>query len=102
MLRRPRESTQYASEEFGRALAGHGLVGSLGRTKICWDSALAESFFAALKNELVYRKAFPTPKQARAAIAEYVEVFYNWQRLHSALGYRTPARAGADHYSVRH
>ena len=77
------------------------MVGSMGRTGICWDNAAAESFFASLKNELVYRTAFPSPEQARAAIAEYIEVFYNRQRLHSALGYRTPAQVEAQHYPVK-
>ena len=62
----------------------------MGRTGICWDNALAESFFAALKNELVYRLVLPTRNKARRAIAEYIEVFYNRQRLHSGLGYKTP------------
>jgi transposase InsO family protein len=53
-------------------------------------NALAESFFAALKNELVHRTVFPTRRHARRAIAEYVEVFYNRQRLHSGLAYHTP------------
>ena len=54
---------------------------------------MAESFFSALKNELVYRTVFPTRKQAHRAIARYIEVFYNRRRLHSGLGYRTPAEA---------
>jgi putative transposase len=62
----------------------------MGRTGVCWDNALTESFFAALKNELVHRTAFPTRRHARRAIAEYVEVFYNRQRLHSGLNYQTP------------
>ena len=62
----------------------------MGRTGVCWDNALAESFFAALKNELVHRTVFPTRSRARQAIAEYIEVFYNRQRLHSGLGYKTP------------
>ena len=62
----------------------------MGRTGVCWDNAMAESFFAALKNELVYRTVFATRDQARLAIAEYIEVFYNRQRLHSGLGYKTP------------
>lgn len=74
---------------------------SVGRTGICWDNALAESFFGALKNELVYRTAFPTRAHARWAIAEYIEVFYNRQRLHSALGYRTPAEVEAEHHKLR-
>ena len=71
----------------------------MGRTGICWDNALAESFFASLKNELVYRTAFPTRARARRAIAEYIEVFYNRHRLHSALGYKTPAQVEAGHHS---
>ena len=57
---------------------------------MCWDNALAESFHGALKNELVYRTVYPTRRHARTDIAEYIEVFYNRQRLHSALDYRTP------------
>jgi len=87
---------QYCSVEYARTLKTHGMVGSMGRTGICWDNALAESFFASLKKELVYRTAFPTPRHARKAIAEYIEVFYNRQRIHSAIGYRTPAQAETD------
>ena len=61
------------------------------RTGVCWDNAAAESFFAALKNEMYYRQAFPSRARARFAVADYIEVFYNRQRLHSTLGYRTPA-----------
>ena len=62
----------------------------MGRTGVCWDNAMAESFFAALKNELVYRVVLPTKAKARRLIAEYIEVFYNRQRIHSGLGYKTP------------
>jgi transposase InsO family protein len=82
--------SQYTSEQFRVHLAAHGLSGSIGRTGVCWDNAMAESFHGALKNELVYRTAYPTRRHARTDIAEYIEVFYNRQRLHSALGYRTP------------
>jgi putative transposase len=58
---------------------------------VCWDNAAAESFFGALKNEMYYRQAFPGRARARFAIADYIEVFYNRIRLHSTLGYRTPA-----------
>lgn len=93
--------TQYTSSAFTAALRAHKLRASVGRTGICWDNALAESFFGALKNELVYRTAFPTQRHARRAIAEYIEVFYNRQRLHSALGYRTPAEVEAEHHKLR-
>jgi len=89
--------SQYTSAEFARTLAKHGIRGSMGRTAICWDNALAESFFAALKNELVYRTAFPTPAHARRAVVEDIEVFYKRQRIHSALGYRTSLEVGRSH-----
>ena len=60
---------------------------------MCWDNAAAESFFAALKNEMYYRQAFPTRARARFAVAGYIEVFCNRVRLHSTLGYQTPAEA---------
>jgi putative transposase len=63
----------------------------MGRVGQCWDNALAESFFGALKNELIHRTVFPTKMHSRRAIAEYIEVFYNRTRLHSGLGYKTPA-----------
>lgn len=66
---------------------------SVGRTGVCWDNAAAESFFAALKNEMYYRYTFPTRARARFAVADYIEVFYNRRRLHSTLGYRTPTEA---------
>lgn len=88
---------QYTSAQFAAHLGEHGITGSLGRTGVCWDNALAESFFATLKNELVHRTAFPTRERARRAIAEYIEVFYNRQRLHSGLGYKTPLEAATEY-----
>ena len=82
--------TQYTSTEFGAALAVLNMRQSLGRTGCCYDNALAESFFAALKNERVHRTVYPTRNKAKQDIAHYIEIFYNRQRLHSALGYRTP------------
>ena len=89
--------TQYTSGQFAAHLKTHKLTGSMGRTGICWDNAMAESFFAALKNELVHRTTFPTREKARQAIAEYIEVFYNRQRLHSGLGYKTPLEVATEH-----
>jgi transposase InsO family protein len=91
---------QYTSAEFHRFCAGNGVLPSLGRTGACWDNAAAESFFATLKNEMYYRQRFDTRARARFAVAEYIEIFYNRQRLHSHLGYRTPAEALTD-YQVR-
>jgi putative transposase len=64
---------------------------------VCWDNAAAESFFATLKNEMYHWQRFTTRAKARFAVAEYIEIFYNRQRLHSHLGYRTPTEALADH-----
>jgi putative transposase len=88
---------QYTSSELAGHLASLDMVGSMGRTGVCWDNALAESFFASLKKELVHRTVFSTRKKARDAVAEYIEIFYNRQRLHSALGYRTPLEAHEEH-----
>ena len=85
--------TQYTSAEFDVFTAKNGIRRSLGRTGVCWDNAAAESFFAALKNEMYYRQSFVTRARARFAVAEYIEVFYNRRRLHSTLGYRTPFEA---------
>ncbi|MGD8201637.1 IS3 family transposase [Ornithinimicrobium sp. W1679] len=89
--------SQYSSEQFAKHLKAHGLTPSMGRTGVCWDNAMAESFFAALKNELVYRTVFPTRDMARRAIAEYIEVFYNRQRIHSGLGYKTPLEVAEEY-----
>jgi transposase InsO family protein len=83
--------SQYTSEAYRKKLKDMSIHPSVGRTGVCWDNAAAESFFGALKNELVYRTTFPTREHARKAIARYIEVFYNRRRLHSALGYKTPA-----------
>ena len=97
MLRRPVESGQYTSGEFARFCIDNQVLASVGRTGVCWDNAVAESFFATLKNEMYYRQRFDTRARARFAVAEYIEIFYNRRRLHSHLGYRTPAEALADH-----
>jgi transposase InsO family protein len=93
VLHRPVELAQYSSGEFARFCQAHGVRTSVGRTGVCWDNAAAESFFGALKNEMYYRQSFQDRARARFAIADYIEVFYNRKRLHSALGYRTPAEA---------
>jgi putative transposase len=82
--------TQYTSTEFRAKVTSLRMLQSLGRTGCCYDNALAESFFASLKNELVHRTVYPTRKKAQQDIAHYIEIFYNRQRLHSTLGYRTP------------
>lgn len=90
---------QYTSEEFARYCQGVGVRRSMGRTGVCWDNAAAESFFATMKNEMYHRYRFTTRARARFAVAEYIEVFYNRTRLHSTLGYQTPA-AALNHYQT--
>lgn len=84
---------QYASEPYRAVLERHGIVQSMSRRGNCLDNAPLESVFAALKVEHVHQCRFRTREEARAAVFDYVEVFYNRQRLHSALGYRTPIEA---------
>ena len=84
---------QYTSEEFQRELARLGIVCSMSRKGNCWDNAVAESFFATLKRELEGCEAgFKTRQEARRELFEYIEVFYNRERRHSALGYLSPAQ----------
>lgn len=80
----------YACGEYQRLLARHGMVASMSRRGNCYDSAVTESFWGKLKTELVHQCRFQTHDQARAAIFEYIEVFYNRRRLHSTLGYISP------------
>ena len=82
--------TQYTSSEYREKLVELGLRHSVGRTGQCWDNALAESFFASLKNERVHHMVYPTMKKAKDDIATWIELHYNHRRIHSALGYRTP------------
>ena len=82
------------------SLTGLGLRQSVGRTGICFNNAMAESFFAAVKNELVHRTQYPTREHARKDIARYIMFHYNTKRLHSGLGYRTP-REARDEYLNR-
>jgi putative transposase len=83
--------SQYTAISFGKRLAEVGVVPSMGRTGTALDNAMAESFIATLKTELVHRRRFPDREVAKSAIFEYLEGFYNLRRLHSALGYRSPA-----------
>lgn len=82
--------SNYTSAEFADTLAAHNIRHSVGRTGICYDNAMAESFFAALKNERVHRTQYPTREHARKDVTRYIELRYNTRRLHSGLGYRTP------------
>ena len=81
---------QYVSDQYTALLTRHGIVVSLSRRGNCWDNAVAESFFATLKVELINDQRWPTRRAAHRAIFEYIEVFYNGQRRHSTLGYLSP------------
>lgn len=85
--------SQYTSVEYAEVARLMQVRLSVGRTGVCWDNAVAEAFFASLKNEMFYRERFATRARARLAVAEYIEVFYNRKRRHSALGYDIPGRA---------
>jgi putative transposase len=83
---------QYACSEFTELLKKYPVQQSMSRKGNCWDNAVAESFFKTLKTEMVYHRSFQTKAEARLAIFEYIEVWYNRQRRHSALGYLTPCQ----------
>jgi transposase InsO family protein len=83
--------SQYTSKAFRELLDSHGLRQSLSRPRQCWDNAVAESWFATLKRELLYRRSWATRAEARRAIFSFIELFYNRHRLHSSLGYLSPA-----------
>jgi transposase InsO family protein len=87
---------QYTSADYRSVLSELGVTVSMSRKGNCWDNAVAESFFATLKTELVYARSWPTRLELRAAVFEYIEVFYNRRRLHSSVGYRTPAKVESD------
>ena len=82
--------SQYASDHYQRLLERHGITCSMSRRGDCWDNAPMESFFASLKKELVHQENYQTRAEARVSVFEYIEVFYNRVRRHSALGYLSP------------
>lgn len=82
---------QYACHEYGALLYQHGIIPSMSRKGDCWDNAVAESFFATLEWELIDDADWRTREQAQSDIAEYIEIWYNRKRLHSSLGYKSPA-----------
>lgn len=84
------QGVQYACGDFQRLLARHQMLPSMSRRGNPYDNAVAESFFRTLKMELIYRRRFRTRQEAKAAIVEYIELFYNRRRLHSSLGYLSP------------
>jgi putative transposase len=85
--------SQYASRAYRDRLTAIGAVCSMSSKGDCWDNAVAESFFGTLKTELVHRKSWSSPAEARLGVAEYVHQFYNPVRLHSSIGYKSPIEA---------
>jgi len=92
LLHHSDRGSQYASRDYQQLLADHGLIPSMSRKGNCWDNAPMESFFHSLKTERVYGAVYRTHAQARQDIFDYIEVWYNRQRLHSALGYLAPVQ----------
>ncbi len=82
--------SQYTSTDFRKFCTDHGIRPSVGKTGICYDNAVAESFFATLKKELVHTRPWPTLARLRTAVFEFIETYYNRKRLHSTLGYLSP------------
>lgn len=93
LLHHSDRGSQYAARGYRQRLARHGLRASMSRRGDCWDNAVVESFFSSLKTELFARRRWPeTREQARRELFEYIEIFYNRKRRHSALGYVSPSR----------
>jgi transposase InsO family protein len=80
----------YASTIYTQLLSRFGIVPSMSRKGNCYDNAVVESFFSSLKNEVIHHQDFRTRDQARTAIFEYIESFYNRRRIHQSLDYETP------------
>jgi transposase InsO family protein len=100
LLHHSDQGCQYASEIYRSELQASGIVCSMSRVGDCWDNAVAESFFATLKTELIYRRPWPTKHEAKAAIHDYIATFYNPHRRHSALGYVSPMDYERQHFAA--
>jgi transposase InsO family protein len=87
---------QYTSTDYSAVARDHGVLLSVGRKGDCWDNAVAESFFATIKRELIDTRAWPTRAGLRRAVFDYIEGWYNTRRLHSSLGYQSPAEYEAN------
>lgn len=90
LLHHSDRGSQYACNDYQDLLKSHGILPSMSRTGNCYDNAVMESFFGTLKSEWVHHCNYPTRSQAKRDIFEYIEVFYNRDRIHSSLGYLSP------------
>jgi len=92
------QGSQYVSLVFGQRLRAAGIAQSMGSRGDCYDNAVCESFHASLEKDLLRRRSLRTRQEARTAVFDYIEVFFNRERLHSTLGYRSPAEYEQDHH----
>jgi hypothetical protein len=99
VLRRPLESTQYVSLGFGQKARDAGIAVSMGSKGCCYDNAVAESFFATLKKELVHRRSWPTRRELASEVFEYIEAFFNRTRRHSTLGDLSPEQFETENHT---
>jgi putative transposase len=90
LLHHSDRGSQYTSRPYRAVLAERGITVSMSRKGDCWDNAVMESFWGTVKTECVERQVFATRHEARAILFDYLEIFYNRQRLHSSLGYQSP------------
>jgi putative transposase len=95
------QGSQFVSLAFGQAAAKAGIARSMGSRGVCWDNAVAETFFATLKKELIHRRSWPTREELRREVFDYIEIFYNATRRHSTLGMLSPARYEDESISLK-
>ncbi len=95
------QGSQFVALAFGQAAAKAGIARSMGSRGVCWDNAVAETFFATLKKELVHRRSWPEREELRREVFDYIEIFYNATRRHSTLGMLSPARYEEENDSLK-
>jgi putative transposase len=101
LLHHSDQGCQYTSRAYQHALAQAGMTVSMSRVGNCWDNAVAESFFATIKRELLDRQSWTSTAALRHAVFEYIDVYYNRERLHSSLNYRTPAQIERHYHAAQ-
>ncbi len=99
MLHPPVEPGQYACEQITKFAAENEITRSMGGTGVCWDNAMAESFFATLKTEFYYRRVWPTKNGAQLAVGAWIEDRYNRRRRHSSIGQISPVAFEMQHWN---